>query len=194
MVAHPCIRRIWSALFPTAASNLAAASPSTKAKEDDISPRLDSSAAEARLKQRVQFDFWFALIFIAALHGFSSLKVLAILFVNYTIATRLPRAYIPPATWVYNIGILFADELLHGYPYVKFAELISAGSTGGPGSAVAMWCQWLDDHSGLVPRWEVLFKVTILRLISFNLDYYWSLDYRAGSPIEVCNQCHLISP
>jgi D-alanyl-lipoteichoic acid acyltransferase DltB (MBOAT superfamily) len=34
-------------------------------------------------------------------------------------------------------------------------------------------------------RWEILFNITILRLISFNLDYYWSLDRRSGSPIEV---------
>jgi hypothetical protein len=34
-------------------------------------------------------------------------------------------------------------------------------------------------------RWEVLFKFTILRLVSFNLDYYWSSHSRAGSPLEV---------
>lgn len=37
-----------------------------------------------------------------------------------------------------------------------------------------------------MPRWEVLFKITILRLISFNMDHYWSLDRsRSGSPVEV---------
>lgn len=36
-----------------------------------------------------------------------------------------------------------------------------------------------------MPRWEVLFKVTVLRLISFNMDHYWSLEYPAGSAIEV---------
>jgi hypothetical protein len=43
----------------------------------------------------------------------------------------------------------------------------------------------MDDHGGLIPRWEVLFNITILRLISFNLDYYWSLNSPRASPVEV---------
>jgi len=31
----------------------------------------------------------------------------------------------------------------------------------------------------------VLFNICVLRLISFNFDYYWSFDRRATSPIEV---------
>jgi len=42
----------------------------------------------------------------------------------------------------------------------------------------------LDSYGGLIPRWEVLFNFTILRLISFNLDYYWSLNTRTSSPLE----------
>lgn len=34
-------------------------------------------------------------------------------------------------------------------------------------------------------RWQIFFKFTILRLISFNMDYYWSLTYPSESPIEV---------
>jgi hypothetical protein len=47
------------------------------------------------------------------------------------------------------------------------------------------WGSWLDSHGGIMPRWEILFNITVLRLISFNLDYYWSLDRRAESPLEV---------
>lgn len=47
------------------------------------------------------------------------------------------------------------------------------------------WGTWLDSHGGLIPRWEILFNITVLRLISFNLDYYWSLDYNSASAIEV---------
>lgn len=34
-------------------------------------------------------------------------------------------------------------------------------------------------------RWEVLFNITILRLISFNLDYHWSLKDGVVDPVEV---------
>lgn len=47
------------------------------------------------------------------------------------------------------------------------------------------WGDFMDDHGGLIPRWEVLFNITILRLISFNLDYYWSLNLPGASPVEV---------
>ncbi|KAI9854879.1 MAG: glycerol transporter, partial [Pleopsidium flavum] len=50
--------------------------------------------------------------------------------------------------------------------------------------AAGNWGTWLDAYGGLIPRWEILFNITVLRLVSFNLDYYWSLDRRGGSPIE----------
>jgi hypothetical protein len=185
VVVHPCIRRLYTALFPGAAASNASPG-STKVKEDNDKSRLGSDAADTRLIQRVRFDFWFALIFLAALHGFSAVKILGILSINYLIATRTPRVYLPTVTWVFNIGTLFANELLHGYPFSKIANMLSFGSQQGSDAALSSWGSWLDAHSGLVSRWEVLFNITILRLISFNLDYYWSLDYRAGSPVEVC--------
>lgn len=47
------------------------------------------------------------------------------------------------------------------------------------------WAEWVDGYGGILSRWEILFNLTVLRLISFNLDYYWSLDRRGGDPIEV---------
>lgn len=32
-----------------------------------------------------------------------------------------------------------------------------------------------DDNRGMNSRWYVTFNFTMLRLVSFNLDYYWSL-------------------
>ena len=52
-------------------------------------------------------------------------------------------------------------------------------------NAAHNWGAWLDSYGGIMPRWEVLFNITVLRLISFNMDYYFSLDRRSGSPIEV---------
>lgn len=146
-----------------------------------------AAAGEVQLEQRMRFDFAFGMVFIVALHGISALKVFLILFLNYRIGKNLPRAYVPAATWTFNICILFANELLNGYQLESIAMLLSPAS-GTPEEKATLLVQWartLDDIGGIMPRWEVLFKITVLRLISFNMDYNWSLDYPAASPIEV---------
>lgn len=120
-----------------------------------------------------------------ALHGISAAKVFLILYVNFQLATGLPRQYVPAATWVFNIAILFANELCHGYPLADFAAMLLPPQTSAAGEKPGNWGTWLDSYGGLIPRWEILFNVCVLRLISFNFDYYWSLDRRAISPVEV---------
>lgn len=143
------------------------------------------AAGDARLNQRIRFDFGFAFIFITALHGVSAIKVLAILYVNYKIAKTLPRKYIPAATWVFNIGTLFANELCGGYPFERIAAIMVGSDATGQEAPLVAWGRYIDGYGGLIPRWEILFNITVLRFISFNMDYYWSLDYPAASPIEV---------
>lgn len=147
-----------------------------------------AAAGDAQLEQRMRFDFGFGLVFITALHGVSALKILAILFINYKIGKNTPRKYAPAVTWTFNIFILFANELLGGYPLERIAMFFTSGSGASDekGSLLVQCAQALDNLGGIMPRWEVLFKVTILRLISFNMDYYWSVDYPSTSPIEVC--------
>ncbi|KAH7124424.1 MBOAT, membrane-bound O-acyltransferase family-domain-containing protein [Dactylonectria macrodidyma] len=43
---------------------------------------------------------------------------------------------------------------------------------------------WLDSFLGILVRWEILFNTTILHLISFNLDYYWSRDRSNSNALE----------
>ncbi|KAI0016161.1 MBOAT family protein [Xylariomycetidae sp. FL0641] len=172
---HPLLRRLYNAIvYPVRSSDQA------------TRPTLEE--ADQRLNQRASFDFGFAIIYLLALHGISAFKVLAILSLNYKLVTSLPRRHIPVVTWVANIGILFANELCKGYKFGNIAALVSAPTTQGSllatdGFLVA-WGRWLDSYGGLMGRWEILFNVTVLRLISFNLDYYWSLDRGSYSPIE----------
>jgi hypothetical protein len=141
-----------------------------------------SAAADARLEQRISFDVPFSVIFLAALHGFSILKIIAILQFNYAIATKLPRQYVPAATWIFNIGILFANELCRGYSYERFfSNFLPTPTISEKQERSHNFGHTLDSYGGLMPRWEVLFNFTILRLISFNLDYYWSLNHKVGS-------------
>jgi hypothetical protein len=164
---HPLLRRVWNSVYPA-----------------------PQPGAEGRFQQRTSFDFYFAILFLVILHGFSAVKVMAILALNYRLATTLPKKYVPAATWGFNICILFANELSTGYKFRDMALFISgppkplSSLVDGPAPLVKLG-EWLDSFGGLQPRWEILFNITILRLISFNLDYYWSLDRRSASPIEV---------
>jgi hypothetical protein len=144
-----------------------------------------SAAADARLNQRISFDVIFAAIFLTVLHGFSTFKILAILYVNYCIATKLPKSYIPAASWIFAVGTLFANEFTTGYSYATLFGMFLPASVSEKGQPATNFGHTLDSYGGLMSRWEVLFKFTILRLISFNLDYYWSLNSRASSPLEV---------
>jgi len=164
VILHPLLRKLYNQIRPIP-------NPETSRPE---------AIGEARLRQRVSYDLIFTTIFLFVLHGSSALKVFLIVYTNYTLATSLPKRYIPRMTWLFNISVLFANELCNGYPYARIAQTLSLG-----GQPPLNWGVILDSYGGLVPRWEVLFNLTVLRLISFNLDYYWSLDQRGGSPVEV---------
>ncbi|UKZ65499.1 uncharacterized protein TrAtP1_006698 [Trichoderma atroviride] len=150
-----------------------------KGFESLYNPSARGTRGSSRLDQRATFDFAFAIIFIVILHGISSFKIVAILAINYQIATKLPRHYVPTATWIFNVGTLFANELTMGYRLQVLANWV-----GPPWGPLAHWGYWLDNWGGIMKRWDILFNITILRLISFNLDYYWSIDKRHVNTLE----------
>ncbi|KAL5113227.1 glycerol transporter [Pleosporales sp. CAS-2024a] len=143
-----------------------------------------AAAADARLNQRVSYDVLFACVFLAALHGFSMFKIVAILYANYCIATKAPRPYVPAATWAFAVGTLFANEFTKGYSYAAILSTFLPSNVSAKGETATNLGHTLDSYSGLMSRWEVLFKFTILRLVSFNLDYYWSLNLRSNNALE----------
>ncbi|KAI0392225.1 putative glycerol:H+ symporter [Xylariaceae sp. FL0594] len=175
LVFHPLLRRLYNSF-----------TSSERPSNGEVRPTLEE--ADRRLDQRASYDFGFAVLFLLALHGVSAFKVFTILYLNYNLVTSLPRRYIPVATWVFNIGILFANELGRGYRLrevgAALSGFVSGGAVSEPNSFLAAWGGWLDSYGGLMNRWEVLFNITVLRLVSFDLDYYWSLDRRDSSPVE----------
>jgi protein-cysteine N-palmitoyltransferase HHAT len=174
---HPLLRRVYERLRPAVTTGSTNSGPSGQA------------AAESRLRGRLAFDFGSALVYVTALSGFSILKILAIVLINFKIATALPRNVVPVATWIFNIGILFTNEFGQGYRYSAMSNAIIPFVP-----AAAGWGKFLDSYGGLMPRWEVLFKLTVLRMIAFNFDYLWSLDQsRAGSPVEVCELSDMLN-
>lgn len=186
MTLHPLLRRLFDSVY-TVPSTVS----SSSSRKSNVSPTdsaSESIIADRRMNQRISFDVGFSLLFLLALHGSSAPKVLLILYINYTLATSLSKEYVPVATWVFNIGILFANELGKGYPYSDMANVILPWSASAEATVEqdikTNWGSILDSYGGLNPRWEILFNVTVLRLISFNFDYVWNLNRRAGSPVE----------
>lgn len=162
LLVHPLLRRLYNYISSSGKS-------------------LSQKSGTSGYASRINFDFVSGLVFISALHGFSVLKILTLLYINYCIALRLPREYIPGATWIFNITVLFANELARGYRFSSIAEAAAPFYAGAADAG-----KFLDGWGGLIPRWEVHFNITILRLIAFNMDHYWSLARdRAGSPLEV---------
>ncbi|QMW28863.1 hypothetical protein G4B84_004198 [Aspergillus flavus NRRL3357] len=164
LILHPLFRKLYGTFWridnyklPDGSNNSLSHDPSSLA------------VADARLQRRTFFDFGFGIIFLIALHGVSAAKVFLIFYANFKIATQLPRSYVPVATWVFNVGILFANEFCRGYPLSVIARILLPDIKAAQDVGAR-----IDSYSGLIPRWEVLFKISILRLISFNLDYYWA--------------------
>lgn len=186
---HPLLRRAYERSSRDTGPMPVGVHGSVSGKES--STGLSQVAGDARLSKRIAFDLFFACIFLLALHGISAFKVLLIIGINYRIATKLPQPYVGTITWLFNVGILFANELCRGYSFATVFSFVlppqstNLGSTKGGPFGTQDWGAWLDSYGGLIPRWEVLFNFTVLRLIAFNFDYIWMQERREGSPVEV---------
>ena len=89
-------------------------------------------------------------IFLFLMHGFRAIEPVSLVAINYAIVkfiilkcSQKHHKWIVPFTWIYAILALCVLEC-------KFP-------------------QW--TWSGFLPRWNVVFKMSILRMISFNLDF-----------------------
>ncbi|KAG7091135.1 hypothetical protein E1B28_010189 [Marasmius oreades] len=112
------------------------------------------------------FNLVFSLLFLAGLHGTSIIKILLILTVNYSLAKACKSSKAGPVlTWAFNGFVLFMNDRYHGY---RFGDILPS-------------LEILDAFVGFYPRWHISFNVTMLRLISFNMDYYWSYKATGGN-------------
>ncbi|KAG4302389.1 hypothetical protein PCK1_001371 [Pneumocystis canis] len=97
------------------------------------------------MQRRILYNNIYSLIYLIILHGTSTIKIYIIVCINYGISYVFScRKLNPILTW--------------GYSFSFFHHKLS----------------FLDRYEGLIPRWQIHFNITVLRLISYNLDYYWS--------------------
>lgn len=80
-------------------------------------------AHRPRIQARLHFLVPVSLVLNVLLHGTSSLKIFAILALNYALARSLAgmRPYVL-LVWAVNVGLLFLNELNNGYKYASLYE------------------------------------------------------------------------
>lgn len=112
-----------------------------------------------------------ALAGIFILHGLNTFKILALLAANYAIGRACggTRAAVPVA-WAYALAVLFGIE------YIK----IRTWSEHNPLRTLSLL---FDAAPGFYPRWHIAFNFSTLRMLSYNLDYHYSL--LSPPPLEV---------
>ncbi|TFK18771.1 glycerol transporter [Coprinopsis marcescibilis] len=111
----------------------------------------------------IPYNVAFSILAIIALHGTSTLKLLGILSINFLIAKHSGSSKLGPIlTWIFCGIVLFSSELYHGY---SFGSILPS-------------LRFLDSYPGIYPRWHIIFNITMLRLVSFNTDYYWALQHK----------------
>ena len=108
--------------------------------------------------RKVRFDLVFGLVFLFAAHGVNALRVLLHLLINYTIAKTLKKNYRLATflTWTYGIGTLFINNSYRKYPF---------------GSILSILAPLDSSFKGIIERWDVFYNFTLLRMISFNMDF-----------------------
>lgn len=108
---------------------------------------------------RIPFLVILTTIFVVTLHGVNVIKLLSACVVNFLLARLLGGTFLAtPTIWAWNVGILYAVHYYEGVPFASMGASFS----------------WLDDYTGLLPRWQINFNITMLRLVSFALDFHWA--------------------
>ncbi|KAI8904427.1 glycerol uptake protein 1 [Gorgonomyces haynaldii] len=107
--------------------------------------------------RRVWTSLVLSLVFVFALFGFSGLKILLLISINYFVTKALGKSPILPYfVWIYGIGLLFLNDYYKGYPFYSISSHLA----------------WMDNYNGFF-RWHILFNFSMLRMVSFTMDYYW---------------------
>ncbi len=102
----------------------------------------------------------FSIAYLCLLFGASVFKLLAILLGNYAITMRLwNNRNLPIICWIYCVGTMLLSNYYDGFRFGHISDYLA----------------FLDSYNGLI-RWHISFNLTVLKMISFTMDYYWMLQ------------------
>lgn len=101
--------------------------------------------------KRTLFDLVFGIIYLVALHGTNVLKIAIHVCVMFALAKciqdiRVARILL----WAYGVLTLFINETLRNASFTSVFPY---------------------EFTGIVARWDVFYNFTLLRMLSFGLDY-----------------------
>lgn len=105
--------------------------------------------------KRTYFDLIFGIIFLIGAHGINVFKILFHLIINYLIGKYIKNYKLAIwCTWIYGIFSLFFNEWF-----------------GDSSFGLSIFTKESGYYTGIIPRWDVFYNFTLLRMLSFNLDY-----------------------
>jgi len=82
--------------------------------------------------------------------------------------TRTNKLF-PYVLWVINLATLYCNEQFRGYGFAWVSKSL----------------QFMDDEMVHAPvRWNIIFNMTILRIISFGMDFHWAFT-SSKTPVKV---------
>lgn len=107
---------------------------------------------------KTKFDFACGLVFVCFMYGINSVKLFTHAFIFFTLAHSLKRKRLIAAfaIWSYGIFTLFINQKMKNLPFNNIAIILSPMD------------QW---YKGIVPRWDFFFNFTLLRLLSYSMDF-----------------------
>ncbi|KAA1108501.1 glycerol transporter [Puccinia graminis f. sp. tritici] len=121
--------------------------------------------------RRKDFQTLIAALILLLLHGSSVIIIFAILILNFQVSrisiptspsSRIQKAAATGLVWFVNLAVLFANDYWNGYAFKHLSSSL----------------EFLDrpQYKGLIPRWQIGFNISLLRLISYALDYQWAVQ------------------
>ncbi|PKI85478.1 Gup1p [Malassezia vespertilionis] len=116
------------------------------------------------------------IVCVTALHGVNMPKLLLLALGNYvllhTAARHCSNNMVTGIVWVYNCAALGFVFYTNGIPYASISPQLA----------------WLDAHAGLLPRWYISYNFSMLRLVSYALDYTRAIcGYEPTDTHALCN-------
>lgn len=135
-----------------------------------------------------------SMLVVFFLHGFDLLWLLFISLVNFLFAKLCGGSrWTPALCWIWNVSMLFLGDYYGGFKgvftFLGFPLLVTAGLLKG----VFIFTQ--DKFHG-VSGWHIYFKMTLLRHLSYSMDYYWMrrkkpiMDLKGRSVYTVAQETH----
>jgi len=103
-----------------------------------------------------------AVLVVFYIHGFDIILLFGISFLNYWIAKMFGGSKLNPILcWLLNVVVIFSADYYRGYD----------------GFFTYLGLPYLESFKGAF-AWNTYFKISMLRHISFNMDYYWMINQK----------------